>query len=345
MGASDQPATDEPPIREFADRGVLWLLESKENLRSLVRMLAADIADTLDFSQAERDNRSFIPDDLHKQEADLLYRVPLASKDGKGAIWIYVLLEHQSSPDRSMGLRLLIYMVKVWEAQRRAWLDARLPASKWRLYPILPIVFYTGKRRWKTALSVKALMDVPQLLEAFVPEFEALFLPLHTLSAEQLTGSSVGAVLRALQAVEAPQEELASVLREVVAFLESLPEEARPEWRRAMQYLFLLIHHKRPPGEQAQLNRLMVEMMGSDREEVSRMAATSAQVLIATGRKQGREEGKLEGRNEILLDLLSVKFGPLSEGIVAAVGALSDERAHYLARKLLTAATLADLDL
>ena len=88
MSASDEPLFDEPPIREFADRGVLWLLESKENLRSLVQLLSVEIADKLDFSQAERDNRSFIPDDLHKQEADLLYRVPFRPGAGKGAIWI-----------------------------------------------------------------------------------------------------------------------------------------------------------------------------------------------------------------------------------------------------------------
>jgi hypothetical protein len=60
----------EPPVREFADRGTLWLLESPENLRDLIRLVAAEIADKLDFTRAERVNRSFIPDDLRKQEAD-----------------------------------------------------------------------------------------------------------------------------------------------------------------------------------------------------------------------------------------------------------------------------------
>ena len=75
------PNSSEPPIREFADRGTLWLLESPENLRDLLRLVAADIADKLDFARAERINRSFIPDDLQKQEADLLYRVPF--QDGQ----------------------------------------------------------------------------------------------------------------------------------------------------------------------------------------------------------------------------------------------------------------------
>ena len=36
----------EPPIREFQDRGTLWLLESRENLRDLTRILSPEIAES-----------------------------------------------------------------------------------------------------------------------------------------------------------------------------------------------------------------------------------------------------------------------------------------------------------
>lgn len=79
------------------------------------------------------------------------------------------------------------------------------------------------------------------------------------------------------------------------------------------------------------------------------MTVTSAQVLIATGRKeghkQGHKEGKIEDRNEILLELLTVKFGSLSNDTIAAVNALSDQKARDLARQVLTAITLAELGL
>jgi len=203
----------EPPIREFADRGVIWLLESTENLRGIVALLAKEIAERLDFSRAERLNRSFIPEDLHKQEADLLFRVPF--RRGSGEVWVFVLLEHQSKPDRAMGLRLLSYMVQIWEVQRRAWEDAQLPASQWRLYPILPIVFYTGRRKWKMPLSLDALMDVPELLARFVPRHDTLCLKLKETPREMLSGSAVAYVLRALQASDQTTEELAAALAEV----------------------------------------------------------------------------------------------------------------------------------
>ena len=97
------------------------------------------------------------------------------------------------------------------------------------------------------------------------------------------------------------------------------------------------------------MNRLVIEMMEADREEVSKMAVTSAQVLIATGHKQGHKEGKIEGkiegRNEIMLEQLAMKFGPLSDDVIAAVNALSDQKARELARKVLTATALAQLEL
>ena len=68
---------------------------------------------------------------------------------------------------------------------------------------------------------------------------------MQAMPSERLTGSAVAAALRALQVADAPREELAAVLREVVEYLESLPEAAKPEWRRALQYLFLLLNLSR----------------------------------------------------------------------------------------------------
>jgi len=74
-------AFEEPPIRKFADRGVPGLLDSRQNLADMLSMLAAELVALLDFSQADRRNRSFISTDLHKQETDLLYRVPFGLRD------------------------------------------------------------------------------------------------------------------------------------------------------------------------------------------------------------------------------------------------------------------------
>jgi len=338
------PGNDEPPIREFADRGTLWLLESPENLRGLLRLVAADLADRLDFSRATRINRSFVPDDLHKQEADLLYRVPFHEGGAPREVLVYVLLEHQSRPDRTMSLRLLSYMVQLWEAQRRAWQDAGTPVGQWRLHPIVPIVFYTGKRRWSAAsLGLETLMELPPtLLTRFLPRHDTLFLSLRDTPPGALTGSAVAHALRTLQAADEPREALATILQEAVRYLEALPPSAQAEWRRAMRYLLLLIRHKRAPDERQALYQLVHDSVEHRHAtEVNEMALTDAQVLMARGHREGRQEGQ----REVVRALLESRFGPLDAATSAMVDNLTPAQVNEVVRRFANAQTLADLGL
>ena len=71
----------EPPIREFQDRGIRWMLELPENMCGLLQLLAREIAECLDFQRAEQLNRSLLSETLQKRETDLLYRVPFMDTD------------------------------------------------------------------------------------------------------------------------------------------------------------------------------------------------------------------------------------------------------------------------
>jgi len=133
------------PIREFPDKGIKWLLEYGENVKGLLQIVAGDLVNRLDFNRLEQVNQTFIPDNLRKQESDILYLVPFRSED-LGEVLIYVLIEHQSTASPVMGFRMLFYMVQIWDAQRRAWQDNKVPESQWRFRPIVPIVLYTGSR-------------------------------------------------------------------------------------------------------------------------------------------------------------------------------------------------------
>jgi hypothetical protein len=55
-------------IREFNDRGTLWLLEDHVHLRSLIQIVEPELAERLNTDRAERVNRSLIPEDLQKVE-------------------------------------------------------------------------------------------------------------------------------------------------------------------------------------------------------------------------------------------------------------------------------------
>src|SRR5579872_346189 len=334
------------PVREFADHSTLWLLESPENLRDLLRLVATEIAERLDFRRAERLNRSFIPDSLQKQEADLLFRVPY--RDDKHEVWVYLLVEHQSKPDRLMGLRLLSYMVQIWETQVRAWEDARTPKGQRKLHPIVPMVFYTGKRKRTSPLSLLAAMDVPADLVRFVPSHETLLLKLQETPPEVLrqAGSALAYALQVLQVADEPQERLRQTLEGAIALLEQLPSEAQAEWRRAMLFFVQLILHKRGVEEHESLRELVIEAAERRRdEEVSEMAKTAAEVYEERGRIEGRREGEIEGRRETLLETLEYRFGPLPDGVRAKVETLSERQLREHMRRALEARALRDVGL
>ena len=119
-------------VREFPDRGALWLFEDPRQLRELLQILEPALAEQLDFTRARRENRSFVPADLRKQESDLIFLVPLRGTR-RQEVWVYVLLEHQSKPDPLMGLRLYLRVPaeggwgQLWDEQRRGWEDRRTP--------------------------------------------------------------------------------------------------------------------------------------------------------------------------------------------------------------------------
>ena len=79
-----------------------------------------------------------------------------------------------------------------------------------------------------------ALTEAPEELRAFVPQWGTLFVDLQQTPPERLTGLGEAALLalRALQAVDAPKEELALALREVAARLDRFPGRRGPGFAR-----------------------------------------------------------------------------------------------------------------
>src|SRR5262249_31395786 len=149
----------------------------------LVRAVLSDVAGATSFLQQHLPPRvsqtrawatltlregSFVDEDLRASEADFLYDIALRA--GEDAVWIYVLLEHQSTPDRWMRFRLLKYCCRIWDMSFRVYPEQR------ELRAIVPLVFYQGERRWTYsrefadlfAESVREWSGVPRFAHALI---------------------------------------------------------------------------------------------------------------------------------------------------------------------------------
>ena len=67
--------------------------------------LSEEVSRALNWSTLTLLESTFVDEDLRGSEADLLYEVEHVS--GEASLWVYMLLEHQSTPDRWMRFRLL----------------------------------------------------------------------------------------------------------------------------------------------------------------------------------------------------------------------------------------------
>ena len=147
--------------------------------------------DTLDLDSLEKLPAEFVSDDLHRQRrADAVWRIR-----ARGA-WLYVLvlLEFQSTEDRYMALRILVYTGLLHQDLIRR--GAVGPHGL--LPPVLPIVLYNGAPAWKAEADVSRLIaPVNEDLARYQPSQRYLLLDAGRLGDEDLPERNlVSAIVR-----------------------------------------------------------------------------------------------------------------------------------------------------
>ncbi len=294
----------------FPDRSTKWLIRQREHLQALLEMLAGEIADALDFERVEQLNRSFISDELRTQESDMIFSVPFRNPTEQcEEVIIYILIEHQSSVDPSMELRLLSYMTQIWMEERRSWIERKIPKAEWRLTPIVPIVFYTGTGAWKSPFSLTALMDLPEVLKRFVPTFDTLFLDVKATAPDELTqtGHALGWLLTVLRQEHSDPSAMRQALLDALAGLRDLQTQDREAYTRAILYLFLLILHRRQAGEREDLLHILTQEH-TQNQEIVNMAGSIIELSEQRGIQKGIEQGARRTSIESTLAILNKRF-------------------------------------
>lgn len=252
---------------------------------------------------------SYIDPALAQSASDLLYEVKL--RQGGSAL-VYVLFEHQSSPDERMALRLFFYTARIWER----WI-AENPRVN-RLPPVLPLVLYHGDRPWSVGLELSDLFGLPEG------------------AAEPLGGCGVRLRYLLRDLSERSDAELQIAARDAMDLLvQLLLKHGRDEdlfeqlgrwaevWRavaagpglRALQLVLSYIAHVQGPRSQDELRPFLVKTLGRRGEEAYMSWTTEIEA-----------RGEARGKREMFLSLLSQRFGAPSAAVLARVEAASTEQ-------------------
>lgn len=308
------------------------LLDDQQRAAALLRdYLPAEIAAQLSEDLPVPVEGTFIDELLQETQSDRLFEVRLRS--GRPAL-IYALLEHKSVPDARTPLQLLGYMVRIWNARGGTSKDALL-----RLPPIIPLVFYHGRRTWTVPRSVLDCIEMDEELEPFVRSLRYELHDLGSIAFDALSrDDSVRAVLAALTC-RLLEDELAERLRAIFALL---PDGSQLE-TQVLGYIVSTVEMTVPVLTEA------LRKAKPDRWEA--MMSTVAEEWIKRGEARGKQLGLMEGeaRGEargkaaLLLRLIERRFGPAPETVRARISAADSADLDAWADSAIDAPSLDDV--
>ncbi|MEN3942851.1 Rpn family recombination-promoting nuclease/putative transposase [Prosthecobacter sp. SYSU 5D2] len=218
---------------------------------------------------------SFVKQNLQQTHSDLLFS---ADMGGKEAL-LYLLFEHQTTPDPLMPLRLLGYVLEILQQHEQA---HGLP-----LPPVIPFVLHQGPLRWTPSTAFEDLFELPegqaQALLPFLPKFRHALLDLSLFDpAAEETDTQMRVVLQLMKLAREKKliEFFTWMATEIV--LKSMPEDL-------LRLSLLYALH-------ADTN-LDVEEIAHTLElnhELRENTMSIAQKLHSRGKAEGKAEGKLQ---------------------------------------------------
>lgn len=136
------------------------LLENREQTAKFLDMVLGSGKD-ITAKNLELYNKEFITDKFEKNETDIVYKVT--------NINVYIIIEHQSTADRTMPYRVRRYKMALMESVIN---KKEMKKANYKLPRIIAIVLYTGKQKWENL----KLEDMQEPLKWYKEDYDEFIL-------------------------------------------------------------------------------------------------------------------------------------------------------------------------
>ena len=236
----------------------------------------------IDYSRMERIDKSFVTAEFIERESDIIYKAQFEGKD----VYIYLLIEFQSTVDRFMSLRILRYICEFYEYLVKSKGIKMLPA-------VFPILLYNGDDRWTAPENVKDLIE-ESIAATYIPDFKYYKIAENEISKDTLL--KIKNFVAALFYVEnSTPETVAEEIKEIVEMLSTDHPEEMTLFKNWLKYIF-------KAGDE------ILEYI-EHIEEGKTMFATALkkhdEIMIQQGMQQGVQQGLQKGIHENRIDIVS----------------------------------------
>jgi hypothetical protein len=311
------------------------------------------VAEHLDWSSLRVVPINFVDPSLDRRESDILYAIDIIDitdtdimATRRRVAFLYVLLEHLSTPQRMAAWHFLRYITHIWERYER---DQKRPIDSLPL--VIPLLLFQGPDGWTEPRRLSELLDVPPELAAAWPSPVELTFDvddLHqTIEHDQLARDVIVAFVEAARTLlflarrpdlldpstsldPATARRIAALGPQIDLVYEELGAEAVHTLLRYVDAAF-----RKKPTLRAILRRVISE-------EKRRMYISVYDEMRAEGKSEGKSEGKLLGKIEFLEELLRKRGLVLDDELRARLDRCTDEaQLQRWFDRALTASTVA----
>jgi len=244
--------------------------------------LPPSIVQAVDWDTLKNIPCSFIEESLRESRSDLLFEVHGVAEFGDLPFRIYCLFEHQSTQDKWMPLRLLSYMVHIWERFVK-----ENPTSK-TLPPIIPIVLHQSLEHWRVSVHFQDLLDIPthlkEALSVYQPNFSHLLIDLPEIKDTQRLDLSLAVVFQIMRTVE--EKTIVEKLHDMMSFLGELNEQ-----RNDMSFLRTCINYLFRADSKVDKQAFFDKLKTIQNNTIKEQTMSIADVLVEHGIERGIERG------------------------------------------------------
>jgi predicted transposase/invertase (TIGR01784 family) len=257
--------------RKNHDSAYKYLFKSKHIFLQLLQsFVKEDFVQGLREKDLELVDKSFVSEELLDRESDLLYRI---RKNGR-QYYIYILLEFQSTVDKSIPLRMGLYILMLYDQLYRQSRRGLLPN-------VFPLLLYSGKKRWTIPLNLQDLV-ASNIPGRYIPSLEYYPIILRDIPGAIL--EELGNLVAAVAYME-QQNDVAGLREAVQKVIDFISHERIFEIQAFTVWLTRMFRSDIPPE--------VIERI-RDIKEAKSMLTELAERIERKAEKKGKLEGKLE---------------------------------------------------
>lgn len=281
----------------------------KELLKTFVKL---DWIEKIDFETIENVSTKFISESYKRRESDIIYKVKLIDEK---EIYIYIMIENQSTVDKFMPVRCLNYITGLYlELIKSKGETVELPA-------IFPIVLYNGDEKWTHSNKISDFITNNDILKNYGINFDVFLIKENSFKLDDLL--EIGNIVSTLFITESYyNSEL--VFKEVQKILDkygiTIPVK-----------LFLNYFKNMSIDEKIDIiDYKELEKLYKTKEEVNSMLLTAIRKEKEDLIEKGKLEGKIEGLELTAINMIKEGF---ESAIISKITGLNLDKIEEIRKK------------